>query len=510
MELMIIRFMALFLVLLFLYCLLQVVYTIWWRPKSLERELRNQGIRGNPYKLIHGDKEEFKSMMIEAWSRPMPLTHKIVPRVTPFIHQMLNRYGKVSLSWHGTLPRLIIADAELLKLVLTDKNNHFRKPILNPLVDLLTLGLSTLEGQKWFKRRRILTPAFHHEKIQGMLPAFSACCCDLVDRLEKMVNPSGSCEIDMAAEFQAFSLDVIARTAFGSNYKEGEKIFSLQKEQLVLVLEAYHSLYFPGLRFVPTKKNRRRYEIDNQIKTILRDMIEKREKVNRNGDLDLLGLLLQCREDGNNEMTIDDIIEECKLFYFAGQETTAKLLTWTSIVLSMHPNWQEKAREEVLQVCGTRRPELPDLNRLKKVTMILNEVLRLYPPVVALARHTTHMTKVGNLSIPSGVEVYMPILLLHYDKEHWGEDVEEFNPDRFSEGVSKASKDQLMFYPFGWGARICLGQSFAMLEAKLALAMVLQRFSFQLSPSYSHAPHTVITLQPQHGAPIILHTLASE
>lgn len=222
---------------------------------------------------------------------------------------------------------------------------------------------------------------------------------------------------------------------------------------------------------------------------------------------DLLGLLLQCKEQEQNSMTIEDVIEECKLFYFAGQETTANWLTWTMIVLSMHPSWQEKAREEVLRVCGKETPDLGSINRLKIVSMILNEVLRLYPPVTVLYRHTQKKTNIGGLSIPAGVEFVLLILFLQYDPKYWGEQVEEFNPERFAEGVSKASKDEFAFYPFGWGPRICLGQTFAVIEAKMALAMILQHFSFELSPSYTHAPIVGITLQPQHGAPIILHRI---
>jgi len=140
------------------------------------------------------------------------------------------------------------------------------------------------------------------------------------------------------------------------------------------------------------------------------------------------------------------------------------------------------------------------------VTMIIHEVLRLYPPVTHTQRYTKCETKVRSISIPPGVEVYLPFILLHYDKRYW-DNPEEFNPKRFSEGVSKASHDQVAFYPFGWGPRICLGQNFALIEAKMALAMFLQHFSFQLSPSYVHAPHNRLTLKPQHGAPIIIHSI---
>ncbi|KAK4600445.1 hypothetical protein RGQ29_010192 [Quercus rubra] len=493
-----------------LYSVIRVVYNIWWKPKSLGKQLRKQGIRGTSYKLLYGDKKEVAECTKEAWSKPMSLNHQIAPRVSPFFYQMVKNYGKVSLGWIETRPRLIIADPELMRLILADKNGDFVKPPLNPLVDLLQLGVSTLEGQRWAKRRRLITPAFHLEKLKKMVPAFSTSCLGLIDRWKKLISPQESHELDVAAEFQNLAGDVISRTAFGSSYEEGKRIFELQKEQVKLVLEAYRNIYIPGLRFIPTKKNKRRYNIDNEIKAILREMISKKEQAMRDGQLennDLLGLLLQCKEESNKGMTTEDIIEECKLFYFAGQETTATLLTWTMILLSMHPDWQEKARDEVLRVCGKKTLDFEAINHLKIVTMILHEVLRLYPPVVSLFRHTNRKTNIGGMSIPAGVDILLLVLFLHYDPKCWGEDVEEFNPERFSEGLVKASKDEIAFYPFGWGPRICLGQSFAMIEAKMALAMVLQHFSFQLSPTYAHAPYTVITLQPQHGAPIILHRI---
>ncbi|XP_027356918.1 cytochrome P450 CYP72A219-like [Abrus precatorius] len=490
------------------YVMIRLVNNFWWRPRNIEKILRQQGIRGSSFKPFAGDISEMKNSAQKASSKAIPLKHQIVPRVIPFVHKMVQQYGNVSLCWFGRRPRVIIADAELTRLILSNKNGHFVKPPRNPLSSLLTLGLSSLEGDKWNKRRRVITSAFQLEKLKAMVPAFSTSCCSMIERWEKLVEPQGSCELDATSEFDVLTGDVIARTAFGSSYQEGKKIFQLQKEQAILVNEALNNIYVPGFRFLPTTKNKRRYNLDVQIKASLHDIIRKKEQAMKEGKLkesDLLSILLRCREQSNS-LTTEDVIEECKLFYFAGQVTTANLLAWTMIVLSMHPDWQEKARAEVLELIDRKAPDFEAINRLKTVSMILYEVLRLYPPITMINKYTRCETRVGSMSIPAGVELCLPFLLLHYDSNYW-ENPEEFKPDRFTEGVSKASKDHIAFYPFGWGPRICPGQSFSLLETKMALAMILQRFSFQLSPSYAHAPISSITLKPQRGAPIVIRRI---
>ncbi|KAK7257112.1 hypothetical protein RIF29_30840 [Crotalaria pallida] len=270
-------------------------------------------------------------------------------------------------------------------------------------------------------------------------------------------------------------------------------------------------------RFLPTGTHRRMKEIERDIEASLKNIINKREKAMKAGEtvkIDLLGLMLesnqaeiQKRGNKNAGMTLKDIIGECRLFYFAGQETTASLLVWMMVLLSRYSDWQARAREEVLQVFGNQKPDFDGLSRLKIVTMILYEVLRLYPSGIGITRTVLKDMKLGDMTIPAGVDVSLPILLVHHDRELWGDDAKEFRPERFSEGVSKATNGRLTFFPFGGGPRICIGQAFAMLEAKMALSIILQRFSFELSPTYTHAPTTVITLQPQYGAQIVLHKL---
>ncbi|XP_010275170.1 PREDICTED: cytochrome P450 CYP72A219-like [Nelumbo nucifera] len=495
-----------------------VVYSIWWKPMKLERNLREQGLKGPPHRLLSGNLKDELRMRKEAWSRPMNLSHNIVPRVVPFTHQTIKTYGKMSVTWFGRTPRVNIMHPELIKDILSNKFGHFEKPKLNQLIKLLANGLANYEGEKWAKHRRIINPAFHIEKLKRMLPAFYTSCSETITRWEKLVALKGCCELDVWPEFQNLTGDVISRTAFGSSYDEGRRIFQLQNEQAKLVVQAALSIYIPGYSLLPTKRNNRMKEIDREVRGLLRGIINKREKAIKLGEAsqnDLLGLLLESnfkeiQEHDNAKnlgMNIDDVIEECKLFYFAGQETTANLLVWTMVVLSMHPEWQIRSREEVLQAFGKDKPDFDGLNHLKVVTMILYEVLRLYPPAVILTRHTYKKIKLGGIYLPPGVELLLPTILIHHSRELWGEDAQEFKPERFSSGVSKATKNQVSFFPFGWGPRICIGQNFAMTEAKMALALILQQFSFELSPSYAHAPYTIITLQPQYGAQIILHKL---
>ncbi|XP_061345035.1 cytochrome P450 72A68-like [Gastrolobium bilobum] len=491
---------------------------LWLRPKKLEMLLRKQGLRGSPYRFLVGDIKEMLKMGKEAQSKPMTLSDDIVPRVVSFIHQKINKHGKNTFIWFGPTPRVIITDPELVKDVFFGYHDY-RKVSINPLVSkLIATGLLSHEGEKWLKHRRIINPAFNLAKLKVMLPAIFKSCYDMISKWEDMLSSDGSCEMDVWPSLQNLASDVIAQTAFGSNYEDGRRIFQLQKEQAELTMKIIMKIFIPGWRFLPTSTRRRMKEIDTEIVALLKAMINKRENALKEGEAtknDLLGQLLESnrteiQKHGNNKnmgMTLQDVIEECKLFYFAGSESTSALLVWTMVLMSRYLDWQERAREEVLQVFGKQKPDFDGLSHLKIVTMILHEVLRLYPPGTVLTRTVHEDRKLGDLTLPAGVQVSLPIVLVHHDSKLWGDDANEFNPARFSEGISKVTNGKVSFFPFGWGPRICIGQNFAMVEAKMALSIILQHFSFELSPAYAHAPSVVRTLQPQYGAQLILRKL---
>ncbi|KAI3816377.1 hypothetical protein L1987_16071 [Smallanthus sonchifolius] len=487
---------------------------LWFKPKKMEKFLKDQGLKGTPYRFMYGDLKEMARMMSEAKSKPMNLTHDIAPRVLPFDHKSITTLGKNCFTWIGTNPIVHVHEPSMIRELLANYNKFQKARGGNPFIKLLVKGLLDAEGDQWVKHRKIIKPAFHMEKLKHMVPAFYVSCNEMIEKWE---NTGSSCEVDVWPYLQAFSSDVISRTAFGSSFEEGRMIFELQREQSELTQKALNSVYIPGSIFLPTKNNKRMKDIDRQMRGSIKNIINKRLVAMKAGEAshdDLLGILLDSNyneikqhETSNFGLSIDEVIEECKLFYFAGQETTGNMLVWTMILLGQHTDWQICAREEVLHVFGDKKPHIDGLNRLKVINNIFNEVLRLYSPIVFLRRLIHEETKLGNLTLPAGTLVQINSLILHHDKDMWGDDVNEFKPERFSEGVSKVTKGQVAYLPFGGGPRICIGQNFAILEAKMALAMILQRFSFELSSSYSHAPHKMLTLQPQFGAHLILHKI---
>ncbi|KAK9671931.1 hypothetical protein RND81_12G064600 [Saponaria officinalis] len=492
-----------------LQCLWKTMNWVWLKPRKLEKQLRQQGLVGNSYKFLYGDLKEDSEMRSKRREKPIHFNNDYYARVFPFHHELEKIYGENCFSWVGPTPLIHITDPNLITDAFA-RMHEFQKIQSNPLVAFLFCGLISLEGDSWDMHRKLLNPAFHLQKMKLTLPAFYASVRELVSEWDKLLSRACSCEIDVCPYLTNLTGDVISRVAFGSTYTEGRRIFDFILKQQESVAPLVNSIYIPGWKYVPTKRNKMIKDRNTEIECLLKNVIAKKEKAIKDGkgsNDDLLGILIESnlKKENKKGISFQDVLDECKLFYFVGHESTSMLLVWTMIMLSKHQDWQIRAREEVLATFGMSPPDFEGLNRLKIMKMIINEVLRLYPPAPSLLRMTKGRdTMLGPICVPEGALISLSIIHAHHNPKYWGDDAKEFKPQRFSEGIAKASNNYMSFIPFGWGPRFCIGQNLALIEAKMAMCVILQSFAFELSPSYVHAPIGVITLKPQHGAHIII------
>ncbi|KAJ8772579.1 hypothetical protein K2173_027756 [Erythroxylum novogranatense] len=491
--------------LLLTFCILKLIYVTIWEPFRIQDHFKRQGVDGPGYLPIIGNVLEMRRFYVRANAKAMSFNHDVTRRVLPYYHEWSGVYGRTFLCWITWRPMLMIHDVEVIKEILINTNVSFKKSDLPPQVQMLfTQGLLGLEGEKWAVHRRISNQAFNLERVKSWVPEIATCTMRMLEKWEAIRGEREEMEIEVNKELQDLSADIISRTAFGSSYEEGKRVFALQEQQMHLAAESLRSLNIPGLRFIPTKKNREGWRLEKEIRDSVRMLIKDNgSKATQQNSSNLLSLLMSSHKNRNGEeetLGVEEIIDESKTFYFAGKETTANLLTWALLLLASHQEWQDKAREEVLRVLGTKEvPVAEDLHNLKLVSLIIHETLRLYSPSVGLGRKATKNVKLGTLEIPAGTQIIIPTIATHRDQEMWGDDANEFNPLRFNE----PRKHLASYLSFGLGPRICVGQNLALFEAKLVLAMVIRRYSFVLSPTYVHAPFMVITLQPQYGAQIL-------
>ncbi|KAI4353437.1 hypothetical protein L6164_002387 [Bauhinia variegata] len=469
----------------------QIFMTVLWRPYALTRYFRKQGITGPPYSVVSGSLLEIRRLTKEAREKSID-THSndIALRVLPHYHTWSSLYGETFLYWFGTTPRVFMSDQKLAKQILSNKYGFYRKTKAMPSRKALIgeEGLALREGLEWAKHRRILNPAFSMDKRKVMIKRMAACTISMLDEWEREASEAKYKKIQMDEEFRELTADIIAHTAFVSVCLCG---------------------------YLPIPSNLKTWKLERKIRKPLKQIIESRlhSKSTKDetdwsyGD-DLFGVMIEAaKSNAGPKWNMKEILDECKTFFFTGNETTSNLLNWTVFLLSVHSEWQEKLREEVLQNCGMEIPNADMLSKLKLLNMVLLEALRLYYPVLTLLRETSQDIKLGKLSIPKNTCITIPVAMIYRSTEYWGEDANTFNPLRFIDGVSKAAKHPNALLAFSTGPRACIGQNFTMLETKTVMTLILQRFSWSLSSDYKHAPASNCSLQPQYGLPIIVKPL---
>ncbi|XVF31602.1 hypothetical protein REPUB_Repub17cG0005200 [Reevesia pubescens] len=482
--------------------------------RRISKIMEKQGVRGPKPGGVTGNILEMLKLTSQSTSKDMDtIHHAIVGRLLPHYVKWSKSYGKRFIYWHGIEPRMCVTETELIKELMTKHHLVTGKSWLQQQGSkhFIGRGLLMANGQDWYHQRHIAAPAFMGDKLKSYSGHMVECSKHMLQSLQNAVE-SGQTEFEIGEYMSRLTADIIARTEFDSSYEKGKQIFHLLTSLQNLCAQASRHLCFPGSRFLPTKYNREIKSLKMEVDRLLLEIIQSRKdcvEIGRSSSYgnDLLGMLLNEMETKRGDkvkLNLQLIMDECKTFFFTGHETTALLLTWTVMLLASNPAWQEKVRAEVKQVCNGGIPSVDQLSKLSLLHVVINESLRLYPPATVLPRMAFENIKLGDLFIPKGLSIWIPVLAIHHSEELWGKDVNEFNPDRFN---SRPFASGRHFIPFAAGPRNCIGQSFAMMEAKIILAMLISKFSFTISQSYRHAPVVVMTLKPKYGVQVYLKQL---
>ncbi|KAA8533721.1 hypothetical protein F0562_031238 [Nyssa sinensis] len=499
------------------FMLWRLLYSCWILPYRGYQKLRRNGFGGPTPSFPLGNISDMRKKLVingDSDFGSSKVTHDIHSTVFPYFSRWQKSHGKVFIYWLGTEPFLYIADPEFLRQMSAGvmgkswgKPNvfkHDREPMFGN-------GLVMVEGNEWVRHRHVITPAFLPANLKGMASLMVESTTNMLDRWTTLIS-SGRPEIDVEEEITSTAGEIIAKTSFGISYENGRKVFEKLRNMQITLFKYNRSVGVPFSKFMHLTYTLEAKRLGKEIDDLLLSIITARRNSHVEApQTDLLGLLLkESHADGllGKALTTRELVDECKTFFFAGHETTALALTWTLLLLAMNPEWQDQLREEIKEVVGDGGVDVTKLAGLKKMGWVMNEVLRLYAPAPNVQRQARGDIRVDDVTIPDGTNMWIDVVAMNHDMALWGDDVNEFKPERFKDdGLYGGCKHKMGFLPFGFGGRMCVGRNLTMMEYKIVLTLILTRFSFSLSPNYCHSPSILLSLRPTYGLPLILQPL---
>jgi cytochrome P450 len=363
---------------------------------------------------------------------------------------------------------------------------------------LLGNGLLTSEGAFWLRQRRLIQPVFQRERILSYAPDMTACA-------ERQIDTWHDGEVrDLHMEMRKLTLAVATKTLFGVDAGDQAAAVGCALREAMGTFDQRLFRIIPLPDNVPTLGNWRIRKAIRRLDRILYGLINQRRAEGQRKDL--LSVLLHARHESDGSgMTDQQLRDEAMTLFLAGHETTALALAWGGYLLAQHPHVVEKLHAELHQVLGGRTPTAADLPNLPYTEMVIQEVMRLYPPAYAIGRQAIGPCTIGGYPIPAGGTVLMSQWVVHRDPRYY-DDPERFYPERWADGLAKRLP-RYAYFPFGGGQRVCIGNTFALMELPLVLATIAQRFRFSLPPGPPVVPKPLLTLQPNRPILVKLHAI---
>lgn len=411
-------------------------------------------------------------------------------------------YGDtVRFRWGGT-PAVAFFHPDQVQEVLQAKARVLGKRSrgYNRLREAIGNGILNADGEEWVVQRRLMQPAFHAASLRKLAPTMEGACRDLVARFEELANTGEV--FDLGAEMMHFTFRVVGETLLGTDVvAEVQRVAEAMPVALGhTVARVYSPVALP--LWVPTPGNRRFHAAMGTLRAVVQDVIDRRRAAGRESD-DLLSVLVHARDEETGAVMSDENLRDQVLTIFlAGHDTTSHALSWTLYLLAGHAAPARRVGAELAAALGDAPPTADRVADLPVLARTLDEAMRLLPPAWLISRAAAEDVELGGVAVAAGTYVFVSPYVTHRHPEFF-ENPEGFDPDRFLPEPAGA-RHRFAYFPFGAGPRVCIGKGFALLEARLALASILQRFRPVLAADARIEPLCEITMKPRFGVPVRL------
>jgi cytochrome P450 len=416
-----------------------------------------------------------------------------------FLEKMFRDYGDVVRTRILNLRIYLIAHPEGIKHVLQDNHRNYRKSFdYKILARLLGQGLVTSEGPLWLKQRRLMQPMFHRQKVAGFGTVMADCTLEMLDRWRRCAQQQES--FDVAQEMMRLTLQVVGRALLSMDLTAQADVIG---RNMTIANQCFGDMGLSAfVPWLPTPGNARFHKAALALRKIVLDIIAERRRDGRDHG-DLLSMLLEVRDEETGEaMNDEQLRDEVLTLILAGHETTATALSWIWYLLSQNPDAEHKLHAELDQVLGGRAASIGDLPNLSYTGMVIDEAMRLYPPVWAIGREAIADDEIMGYRVHKGCNLLLSQWLAHHHPAFW-ENPGRFEPERFMAERAEG-RPRYAFFPFGGGPRMCIGNLFALTEAKIVLATVAQKYRLRVLADHPIEPHPLVTLRPRHGVKVAL------
>lgn len=434
---------------------------------------------------------------------------QFVKNPIPILQAYHEQYGLTfMMKLGGTIPSIISSDPAFAKHVLQKNHRNYRKSLVQTkhLKNFLGNGLLTSEGPYWLRQRRLIQPGFHKNRLQAIVDIMNQVTDRFLESLTEKVRYKS--ELDISPEMMRLTFSIVAESLFSTSVKEKELDYL---SEVVTTIQEFiiKQVRLPFLNpwFKISGAFAKHKRLSEEAGEVVMKYIQERRESGEVRD-DLLQMLLDsCYEDTGEGMSNQQIRDESFVLFVAGHETTANALSWIFYLLSKHPDVLEKIKAEEKEILNGHKPSFDNLPKLSYLTQVIEESMRLYPPAWITDRVALEDDEIEGVFIPKGSIIVPFIYGVHLAEHNWPE-AKKFDPERFNKATQK-ERPGFKYLPFGGGPRLCIGNSFAMMEMQVVITRILQSFHFELVKHQTIEMEPLITLRPRYGIKLLLHPKAT-